>query len=62
MRFFVPILFAGGLALTACDEPVPTDPQSGLADAGADRAAAAATHRYQIPWKTSLLVRSSRPA
>jgi len=48
MRFFVPILFAGGLALTACDEPAPTDPQSGLADAAADRAAAAATHRYRI--------------
>jgi hypothetical protein len=48
MRFFAPILFAGGLVITGCAEPAPTDPQSDLADAGADRTAAAATHRYQI--------------
>jgi hypothetical protein len=48
MRFFAPILFAGGLALSACDESASTDPQSGLAEAAADRAAAAATHRYRI--------------
>jgi hypothetical protein len=48
MRFFAATLFAGGLALTACAEPTSTDAQLGLTDAGADPAAAAATHRYRI--------------
>lgn len=49
MRSVTPILFAGGLALAACTGPAPTETsQSGLSDAGADPAAAAATHRYRI--------------
>lgn len=49
MRFSAPILLTGGLALAACAEPAPTESsQPTLADAGADQAAAAATHRYRI--------------
>jgi hypothetical protein len=48
MRFLAPFLLTGGLTLAGCAEPAPTDLQSGLADAGADRAATAAAHRYRI--------------
>jgi hypothetical protein len=49
MRFFAPILFAGGLTLAACGEPAPTESsQPSLTNGGADQAADAATHRYRV--------------
>src|SRR5437867_7057535 len=49
MRSFALTLFAGGLTLAACAEPGPTESsQPSLTDAGADQAAAAATHRYRV--------------
>jgi hypothetical protein len=49
MRSFALTLFAGGLTLAACAEPGPTESsQPSLTDAGADHAAAVATHRYRV--------------
>ncbi|MBA3496802.1 MAG: spondin domain-containing protein [Gemmatimonadales bacterium] len=49
MRYFALTLFAGGLALAACAEPGPTESsRPSLTKAGADHAAAAASHRYRV--------------